>query len=459
MTTGNDVLARLGAEIDDGVSSLDLPALGLAMTDRDRTVFETTVGFANLDARTKATPETLFQIGSVSKSFAALAVMREVEAGRLDLRAPVTEYLPWLRLRSDDQRAITLHGLLSHTSGLPPGMDSTPSSVGEVLALARVERGPPGDFRYSNVGYTIVGLVLERVTGRPIHEVLRRSVFEPAGMEASEARVTNDLRSRSAVGYGPADAMRRWRPGRPLAPEPWVETDSAAGSISSTPSDLAAYARLLLARGHGVVSTESFEAMVTSASALDEHGIGYGYGLTLERPPNPVWIGHSGSTVGFTAWLDVDLDAGLAVVAVCSLGDVGPESPPRVIAERVHAVLRAARDGGEPGPAPWAGGLDDAAKDPEPEPATDATPHLVAFAGHYRSHSPWAPGFWILARGDSLLLRFPGATEFPLTAAGDASFRLEDDVEGPARIEFGDVIDGLAARATCDGVDFYRVPW
>ncbi len=235
-------LDRLDLHVREVAREWATPGVAVAVTDRERTLGVIAHGHADVGSGTPVTPGTLFQIGSISKSFAALAVLREVEAGRLSLQAPVTDYLPWLPLRTAGE-PITLHHLLSHTSGLPPGMEASPSTLGEALRLARIEPVAPGRFFYSNLGYSLVGLVLERVSGKPIADVLRESVLDPAGMAATEPVITNALRARLAVGYAASDASRPWHPGLPLAPATWVETDSAAGSICST------------RRGHGRLRT------------------------------------------------------------------------------------------------------------------------------------------------------------------------------------------------------------
>jgi CubicO group peptidase (beta-lactamase class C family) len=428
--------------VEDGRRAYGVPGLAVALTDRERTLWAETFGNAELAGSRPVEPGTLFQIGSISKSFAALAVLREVERGTLELDVPVTEYLPWFRLRTGTDQ-VTLHRLLSHTAGLVPGMDPTPSSLGEALVLARTGARAPGAYRYSNAGYAVVGLVLERVTGSPIGEVLRQAVFEPAGMTATEAVVTNALRARSAVGYEPLDDSLPWRPGDPLAAAPWAETDSAAGSISSTAEDLAAYARVFLGDGGDVATAESLERMLTTASEPDQDGIGYGYGMAVEAGTG--WIGHGGSTPGFTASLQIDRTAGIGVGVLCNLGDVGPFAAGRIAdALRGDALAEPA----------W----------PQATPSTgvdrDAVrAELRPYVGHYRSHSPWTPGFHVLVRDGGLALRLPSFEVFPLERRPDGTFGVDDEVEGPSQIDFGDLIDGRAARATCDGVDLYRVSW
>jgi CubicO group peptidase (beta-lactamase class C family) len=444
--------AALLAVVESGRQALGVPGLAAAITDRERTLWAGCHGLAEIAGARLVTAETLFQIGSISKSFAALAALQEAERGTIDLEAPVTEYLPWFRLRTGTE-AVTLHGLLSHTAGLPAGMDPFPSTLGEVLVLARADAHQPGRFRYSNAGYAVVGLVLERVTGSPIADVLRRAVFEPARMGSTEAVMRNALRARSAVGYEPLDDSVPWQAALPLAPAPWVESDSAAGSISSTAEDMAAYARVLLNEGRGIVSAESFRRMTEAASGLDEHGYGYAYGLSVGAGPGRRWVGHSGTTPGFSAALDADLVSGIAVAVLTNRGDCGIFAP-WAIAEALRCAASGLAEPRDPPQPLW----------PEPsavaEPEVGEVPEpLRAYVGHYRSHSPWLPGFRVFVRDGQLALRLPGFAEVRLEQRHDGSFLVTDDVEGPSTVEFGDVIDGRAARATCDGADLYRVSW
>src|SRR5205085_5918800 len=146
--------------------------------------------------------ETRFEIGSISKSFAALIALQEVERGTLDLSAPVTEYVPWFRVRSD-YGPITTHHLLTHTSGLIMGMDFADDAIPAVESLARTSTGfAPGErYAYSNDGYKLLGLVLERVTGRSIRELLRKRVFEPLGMRRTDPAITYETRQDVATGH------------------------------------------------------------------------------------------------------------------------------------------------------------------------------------------------------------------------------------------------------------------
>ena len=290
---------------------LATPGLALAVTDREGCLGVVLDGFANVDSREPVAPHHRFQIGSISKGFTALAILQQVEEGRLDLHAPVTEFLPWFEVRSAFE-PITLHHLLSHTSGIVTGMESTLDAVPEVWSLRETETGfAPGErFHYSNVGYKALGLVLEEVTGRPWWESVRDRVLGPIGMQA-DVIITDAVRERLAVGYTSPYSHRPWLPRHGWAPSPWSESATADGTICATAEELTVYARLLLNAGAGVVSKASFERM-TERVAVDPSTPGhvYGYGV---RWVDGRWLGHSGGMVGFTASLLVDIESGSGV--------------------------------------------------------------------------------------------------------------------------------------------------
>ena len=122
-----EALARIDEFIEREMAHDGPPGLALAVTDTTRTLAVRTYGYADLAAKTPVQPTHLFQTGSTGKSFAAFMVMQEVEAGRLRLNAPVTEYLPWFKV-SSRFGPITLHHLLSHSAGISTGNDHSPGA-------------------------------------------------------------------------------------------------------------------------------------------------------------------------------------------------------------------------------------------------------------------------------------------------------------------------------------------
>jgi CubicO group peptidase (beta-lactamase class C family) len=312
-------LGQIRSYVERHRTSLDTPGLALAVTDRERVLGVLTDGLANIDAGLPVDPEHRFQIGSISKGFTAMALLQEWEVGRLDLDAPVTEYLPWFEVRTRFA-PITVHHLLSHTGGITCGTDATGEAAAEVWSVRETHTGfAPGErFLYSNLGYKALGLVLERVAGRPWWEVVRERVMAPIGMGDADVIITPETRARLAVGYASPFDDRPWLPRHGWAASPWFESATADGTICATAGELTAYARLLLNRGRGVLTEGGF-ARMTEPVIEDPEAPGHRfcYGIKwIEEPGSARVLGHSGGMIGFTAYALVDPRAGFGVTVL-----------------------------------------------------------------------------------------------------------------------------------------------
>jgi CubicO group peptidase (beta-lactamase class C family) len=318
------------------------------------------------------TAETLFEIGSIGKSFTACCVLQLVEEGRVDLHAPVTTYLPWFDVRSRFEDPITVHHLLSHTAGITRGGDITSNSLFEVWALRETEAtAPPGAvFWYSNVGYRVLGAVLEAVEGRPYGEIIRERVLGRVGMEDSEPVIRTAMRDRLAAGHGPWPNDRPALASGPLVPAVWFETGTADGSVAASARDLAAFLRMLMNRGAApggrVLSEESFAAMSARIVRWDDDW--YGYGLAISDADGVEWLGHSGGMVGYESYMEFDVAAGIGAVLLINGVDWG--SLTYGVGRFAIATARAAIRG-EPLP------------DPPPPPSLTAVERADDYVGTY----------------------------------------------------------------------------
>jgi CubicO group peptidase (beta-lactamase class C family) len=384
---------QLDAYVHRLLSAARIPGMALAITDRERTLRVATYGYANLEAQTPIAPGMLFQPGSIGKSFTAIALLQEHEAGRLDLHTPVTRYVPWFEVRSG-YGPITIHHLLTHTAGLSSGIDFSPDSRSQVWALRESETGwePGSRWAYSNDGYKTLGLVLRAITGKSYAEIIRERILAPLGMDASEPVITNDCRARMAVGYTEFYDDRPNPPDAPLAPAGWFETDTADGCLAATAPDMAAYVRMLLNRGAGpssrILSAESF-ALLTQCVIEQLPDVWYGYGLTIREEDSRTIVGHGGGMPGFISSITADLDSGIG--AVVFLNGHGDASAPAAYARQLVSAVRRGD------------GLPDPPAVPDPLSIEDAS----SYAGHYtgeRGH------FTIRADGDRLYLEWKGAT-------------------------------------------------
>lgn len=326
----NEAYERLDAFIAQEMKALRTPGAAVALVTRDRVLRVSTYGFADSKARTPVAPDTRFEIGSISKAFTATAVLQLRERGAIDLDEPVTEYLPWFKVQSKFA-PITLHHLLTHTSGLPRDRDDIPSSPYQVYALRERSTGfaPGTRFAYSNLGYQVLGQVIEQVTGEPYPQVIRRGILEPLGMNSTDAAVTNETRKRMAVGYVSLYDDRAAPSSTPLVEAPWMEYAAGDGSIASTPGDMAIFLRMLLNRGSlasvHTLSEESFRLMTQGKIKADETN-SYGYGIYTRDVQRHTFISHAGSMLGFGALLVGDIEGGVGVVVLVN----GPATYGRV---------------------------------------------------------------------------------------------------------------------------------
>jgi len=434
MTDFAAAFARIDRFVEHQMRADNLPGLALALTDRDRLLHVAAYGFADLAAQSPVTPDTLFEIGSIGKSFTAVALLQLHDEGNLDLHAPVPDHLHWFEVKSD-HAPITVHHLLTHTAGIIAGTDWSLTAPSEVWGLRDTETGgPPGErFHYSNVGYKLLGLVLQRLTGEPYPATLQRRILDPLGMTASAPAITHDTRPRLAVGYAPAFDDRPFQPGDPLAPATWIETDTADGSIAATAADMAAFVRMLLNRGRGpngpILSAAAFDLFSQRAvSAWDD--VFYGYGLYTVEDDNHTLIGHDGGMVGFVSSLLADVESGVgAVVLVNNLSDPDP------IAHFAVSVLRATQDGTDlpalPDPtdptrianaADYAGTFTAPGTDSTLAFTSDGDRRLLDHAAGPIPLERWAD--------DAFLARHPAFARFPLAFARDGE-RVVELAHGP----------------------------
>ncbi|MEU4027600.1 serine hydrolase domain-containing protein [Streptomyces anulatus] len=433
--------------------------LSLAITDRHGVLAQTCAGFADLAARTLVQDDTVFEIGSISKGFTAALTLQARDNGLLDLDEPVTRYLPWFEVKSKFA-PITVRHLLNHTAGIVEGADYTGESAFEVWALRATETTtPPGTWHYySNTGYKTLGLVLQAVFGQPYNQLLAERLLTPLGMTASDAAITHDTRRRLAVGYAPFYDDRAPRRADGLTPANWLETATADGSIASTPSDMTAWIRLLLADGSGPGNTRllqphSLHEMFTGCIEAEEPPYTYGLGMYVYERAGREYVAHTGGMVGYNAALVCDRERGLGAVVLAN-GSGEWSDVAHYAIDWADALLS-----GHPSPVFVM-----------PEPAIEQAPdepsvienppaRWAPFVGHYRGYNPWLSNIRVQCSGGRLWVwqgEYTTDLGDPLVPLADGSFRIGDDERSPERLTFDVVLDGKATRATLSGYLLYR---
>jgi CubicO group peptidase (beta-lactamase class C family) len=255
-------------------------------------------GEANMEWHIANTPDTRFRLGSITKQFTATLVMQMVEKGLIDLNAPVTRYLP------DYPRAVTIHQLLNHTSGIPGYTElpafgrearhpQKPAEFMKMFSGLELLFEPGSKFSYSNSGYFLLGVILEKVAGKPYEELLRERIFEPLGMKESGYDSTRPILEKRAAGYD-------------VTLDGYFNTDYldmgepfAAGSLYSSVDDLLRWDQALY--GEKILSEASKQKMFTP-------GLGdYGYAFVIHKGAVTT-IEHGGGINGFNTVISRDIE-------------------------------------------------------------------------------------------------------------------------------------------------------
>src|SRR3984957_5043067 len=296
---------------------MNAPGMTQALTDAKITIRTAGYGFSKVDLKAPVTPDHLFQIGSITKSFTALILLQLHDEGKVDLHRPVLEYLPWLPVNMPFG-PITVHHLLTHSSGLPDA-----SAIFQSDPAARHVQGfaPGAHFHYCNLGFGILGQLIEKLDGRLWYQCLQARILSPLGMKDTAAVITIESSARSATGYQSFfDDQVYPRQGRLTARPPEV-FDSPAGSIASPAADMAIYLRTLLNRGQGpggrIVSEDGFRLMSTPYIQATEFSptASYGYGIAVDVLNGHRILRHTGGMNCFASSIHVDLDGGVAAFA------------------------------------------------------------------------------------------------------------------------------------------------
>ena len=311
------------------------PGLSMGIVHDQQLVWARGFGFADAEARTPATPDTLYRVASISKLFTATAVMQLRDAGKVRLDDPITAYLPWFEIKSEHTGSvpITVRHLITHTSGLPREagapywMDANfPdwSMVREKLSQQTQTLAADTRWKYSNLAVALAGEVVASVSGEPWSEYVRRNVLEPLGMTKTLATTPAPGHPALAVGY------TRCLPGQARARSPWsdLKAIAPAAGITTSVADLAKFAMLQFRDG------PAGGAQILRGSTLREmqrpHWIdlnweqGWGLGFSIERVKGKTYVGHGGSLRGYRTNLRMSLPDRIAVITFTNADDGEP---------------------------------------------------------------------------------------------------------------------------------------
>jgi CubicO group peptidase (beta-lactamase class C family) len=289
---GGSVLERLDRVIAERMDASGVPGFCVAVLAGDRVVHARGYGEADPSGRA-VTADTPFVTGSSGKAFTALALMQLVDAGKVDLDAPVRRYVPELQTGDREEAdRITVRQVAQHTSGFQTGAggpllaSAEDGTALEAVAEVRDEQlaSQPGQsFHYSNINYVLAGLVIERASGEPFADYMRRHVFAPLGMRRTFTSLAEARPAGVATGARYWFGLTRWH-------GPTFRAGvQAAGYYVSTANDMARFLRLFLADGivdgRRIVSTRGLRTLLApDRRRASAHG-------PMAQPPATRWAG------------------------------------------------------------------------------------------------------------------------------------------------------------------------
>ncbi|MDG2281992.1 MAG: serine hydrolase [Longimicrobiales bacterium] len=413
-----------------------LPGIAVGVVSGDDLVWAHGFGHADVDADRHMESDTRFRMASHSKLFTATAIMQLREDGRIRLDDPVTDYLPWFTYQtaSPDDPPVTIEQLLTHSSGLPREAGShwtdfdfpTTDEVRALMQDRAAPFSPEVRWKYSNLAFTIAGMVIEEISGMSWADYLQQNIFDPLGMGASTVDQPDPM---MATGYG-----RRMPDGsRQVFPFVDARGMAAATGLTSNVEDMARFVSAQFREG-----ARGGDQLLSTASLREMHRVrmlettwtrGQGIGFSVQRRDGTLYVGHGGGYPGYTTNTTIQLDSEVGVIVLTNTNDSNPAQIAQQLMETVgHAVAEATAV--QPDVAAW-------------DPAWER------FAGVYRSRGGETR---VLVMNERLVSMNPWSTSIGeptyLEPIGDGTFRMIAPTGGGA---VGEVVrfveeDGVVVR-------------
>ena len=336
MTSLSDVSDWIAEQLPKLIEQYDVPAAAVGVL-ADGEVVAHAAGVLSMSTGVEATPDAVFQIGSITKLWTSSLVLQLVDEGRVDLDATVRTYLPEFRIADEEAAStITVRQLLTHTSGFE-GDIFTETGVGDDCVEKYLDvlhdvpqLFPPGEmWSYNNAGFCVLGRLVEVLREKPYDVALREHLIKPLGITHAATGPYEAVLFRAAVGHIEPS------PGAGFHPTPvWAlaRSNISAGSMfAMSARSLLAFARMHLedgkaADGHHVLAPGTPALMQTAQVELPYLGhLGTSWGLGFERfdQPTGALVGHDGNTIGQSAFLRLVPEAGVAVTVLTNGGRAG----------------------------------------------------------------------------------------------------------------------------------------
>jgi CubicO group peptidase (beta-lactamase class C family) len=322
-----------------------LPGVAVGVVSGDELIWAKGYGLSDVERKIPVTPATKFRMASHSKLFTATAIMQLRDQGKLRLDDPVSKYLLWFKVPplEEGDAEITIGELLTHASGLTREAGShwtdylfpDQKGIRDYVAANKAAYSPEVRWKYSNLAYTIAGMVVEAISGLSYSDYLQKHIFDPLGMKDSS--VDKNLPD-IATGYG------RRMPDGTRARLPFVDARAMgpATGVTSTVEDMAKFVsaqfRKGLPGGNRILSTAALREMHRVRMMENDWSRGYAVGFAVTRMKDKVYVGHGGSYPGYKTHTLIQIADKVGVIVLTN----GDDSNPSDIAERLMETMGAA---------------------------------------------------------------------------------------------------------------------
>lgn len=316
----NQVVAALEPEIKATMEAGKIPSCAVALVVGDQIVWQQAYGYSNLWAKTPARLDSVYLIGSTFKAMATVALLQLHEQGKFKLDDPVSKHLGEFQIKGEDPKnPVTFRHLLTHVSGMPADFgpfplwaDKAPPTLEEYLRTSlRVARPPLEKEEYSNMAYSLIGYLVEKLSGTPFKDYMQKQVFNPLEMESTAFNPRPDMDERLSVPYVPDEKSGELKATARLRASVWP-AGIVYGTIANQANWLIANLNGGMFKGRRVLGEQTHAQMLTKQLPQFPGpvenlwgGKEAGFGLTwwVEERGGDKIFAHSGSVPGYTAFL------------------------------------------------------------------------------------------------------------------------------------------------------------
>ncbi len=355
----------------------DIPGVSMGIVYDQDLIWSKGFGYAHVESRVPAAPDTIYSICSISKLFTSIGVMQLRDEGLLRLDDPIADHLPWFTLQDTHAGTgdIDIQGVLTHSAGLPRESDHPywtgpdypfPTRDEIIERISLQEELYPADtyYQYSNLGLTLAGEVVAAISGQPYAEYVQEHILDPLGLDSTSPEIPEEHRGgRLATPYS-----MRGRAGERTAIDFYqVRGIAPAAGYASTVEDLARFAswqfRLLESGGVEVLHANTLREMQRVHFVSETFSTYRGLGFSVSRRDGTTYVGHGGSCPGYRTTLSMQNDDKIAVIFMTNGGDVSPGTYAGPVFNLITPVIKKALD--------------------DPDGAEEPDPALQKYVGRY----------------------------------------------------------------------------